>query len=72
MLVAQELKRVFQFEINKETITLEDPNSSFSANDVREMYTAAYPELLNSSIVNKGVENDKLVYEFKVVAGTKG
>lgn len=72
MLVAQELPRVFLLEINKEIITLEDPNSSFSANDIRDMYTATYPELLNSTIVNKGVENDKLVYEFKVVAGTKG
>lgn len=72
MLVAKELPRVFKIEINKEVLTLEDPNCSLSANEVRDMYTASYPELLNSSIVNKGIENDKLVYEFKVVAGTKG
>lgn len=72
MLVAQELPREFHFEINKEVVILEDPNPSFTPNDVRDIYTAQYPELLNSTIVPKGIENDKVIYDFKVVAGTKG
>ena len=72
MLVAQELPREFHLEINKEVVVLEDPNPAFTPNDIRDLYTAQYAELLNSTIVPKGVQNDKVVYEFKVVAGTKG
>ncbi|TDO68771.1 PRTRC genetic system protein C [Flavobacterium chryseum] len=72
MLQSQELPRIFKFEINKEVIELEDPNPAFTPNDIRDLYTAQYAELLNSTIVPQGIENDRIVYEFKVVAGTKG
>lgn len=71
-IAVQEIQRVFEIEQNGVKIQLEDPNASFSANDVRDIYTAQYAELLNSTIINRGIENDKLVYEFKTVAGTKG
>jgi PRTRC genetic system protein C len=72
MLESKVLPRIFQFEVNGEIIELDDPNPSFTANDIRDLYTAQYAELLNSTIVPKGIENDRVVYEFKVVAGTKG
>lgn len=68
----RELNRVFKAEINKEVIVLEDPNINLSVDDVKEMYSAQYPQLLNSQTINHGIQDDKLVYEFKTVAGTKG
>ena len=67
-----ELKRVFTIKIGNNSQVLEDPNPALSAEDVKELYSTQYPELLNSQIINKGVEYDKIQYEFATVAGTKG
>ena len=69
---AVELERQFIIEVDKKQTTLTDPNPALSVEDVKDMYSAQYPELLNAKIVPKGIENDKLVYEFKTIAGTKG
>lgn len=71
-IVAQELQRVFIYETEGQKIELADPNPAMPVSEVRDLYTVSYAELLNSTIVQKGVENDRLVYEFKAVAGTKG
>lgn len=71
-LQAKEIPRVFYINIKNNKVQLEDPNPAFSADEVREMYSNQYPELLNASVISKGIENDKLVFEFQTVAGTKG
>lgn len=69
---AKLIPRVFNLIRNGETIKLEDPNSSFSEQEVRELYANSYPELLNANIVEKGIVDGALVYEFSSIAGTKG
>lgn len=71
-LVKKELKRKFTVQVGKETISLEDPNSNFSAKEVMEMYSNQYPQLLNASIEAKGIVDENILYHFATVAGTKG
>ena len=71
-LVRNELKRKFTVQVGKDTITLEDPNSNFSAKEVMEMYANQYPQLLNASIEAKGIVDENILYHFATVAGTKG
>lgn len=70
--VTGNIPRVFRMVTDKNTVLLEDPNINFSAQEVLEMYIPQYPQLLNSAINTLGIENDKAVFEFKTVAGTKG
>lgn len=72
-LVVEALVREFVVNINKVETVLTDPNPALSAHDVKDIYMVTYPELLNAQIENKGIQKDnKLRYEFKTVAGTKG
>ncbi len=71
--VIKSIPRVFILIKDKEQILLEDLNPNLPAKDIAELYSAQYPELLNATMVNKGVnENDVLEFEFKAIAGTKG
>lgn len=71
--VIKSISRVFILTKDKEQIILEDLNPNLSAKDIAELYSAQYPELLNATMINKGVnENDELEFEFKAIAGTKG
>ena len=71
-LIAKPLERKFTIQIGNESVTLEDPNYSFSAQEVMELYSAQYPQLLNGSIESKGIVDEQILYNFKTVAGTKG
>ena len=63
------LSRTFVY---KEQV-LEDPASSMSLEQVKDFYTATYPELNNSNIGAPEVVNDKLQYTFaEKPIGTKG
>lgn len=62
------LQRKFVFDKQ----TLPDPNPDFSAEQVREFYSAQYPELNNASIVGPNIINDSQEFSFKTVLGTKG
>lgn len=46
----------------------------FSPEEVKDTYANTNPELLNSSIINKGFseKENAIVFEFKASAGTKG
>lgn len=70
--VKKELARVFIVKVGNQEISLEDPNPNFSAEQVMELYSAQYPQLLNATIQNAGIENEKITYRFNTVAGTKG
>jgi len=72
MITINEVSRVFVLTKNGTTTELEDLNSNLTAEEIKDLYSTQHPELVNASIVNKGIENDKIVYEFKTIAGTKG
>ena len=65
--------RRFILEKDKEEIVLDDINPNLPIKDIIELYSIRYPELINASMENKGVnDNDEIVYIFKTIAGTKG
>ena len=64
----QGMKRVFKYG-NR---TLEDPGKNMSPEEVMQFYSGTYPELTTSNVHGPKVEDDKAVYEFKTVVGTKG
>lgn len=67
----QLLQRQFIFQKNDEQIILEDPNDNLPANTVKSIYANQYPELLNAKLIDKGIVDNKITYEFQTIAGTK-
>lgn len=63
-----ELKRVFRYN----SLTLPDPGPQFSAEKVREMYSATYAEIVNAAIEGPEQKDGTLVYTFRRAVGTKG
>ena len=62
------LKRVFLYS----SLKLEDIGSDKSPEEVKDFYSAHYPELINATIKGPVVENDCEVWRFQAVKGTKG
>lgn len=62
------VKRKFRFQ----GIELDDPGPQMKPEDVRDMYTAAYPELTTAEVTCLGIENDHQLFEFKKKVGDKG
>lgn len=62
------VKRKFRFQ----GIELEDPGPHMTADQVRDLYSVAYPELTTAEITCLGIENDHQVFEFKKKVGDKG
>lgn len=67
-MVTTELVRVFKYN----SVDLPDPGPDLSAEDVRELYSATYPEILNATIEGPEQSGGQLVYTFKRAVGTKG
>lgn len=45
----------------------------FSPEQIKDHYSAFYPEIVNAQISNKGInENGELIYEFNLKVGTNG
>ena len=65
------IERVFVFKKGNEQIILDDINPNLTPDEIIDMYSNTYPELVNSNINPKGIVNDQLVYEISSVAGTK-
>lgn len=65
---AKPLRRVFLYNGTE----LADPNSTWSPTQVAEMYSSAFPELLNMSIEGPEVKGEKAIYTFHKAAGVKG
>lgn len=53
-------------------IKLPDPNPEMSLEQVREVYSPAYPELTTAAIEGPEVTNDKIAYRFVRAVGAKG
>lgn len=62
------LLRVFKYEGQE----LPDLGASFSPAQVKDVYTANFPELVNAEIEGPNEIDGKLVYTFKRTTGTKG
>ena len=67
------MKRIFTIKVNGQLIELPDPNEELSSNEVMEIYSNTYPQLLNGYVEEKGIRNEnEMVYEFLTISGTKG
>lgn len=64
----QAVPRVFKHR----EVTLPDPDSSMTPDEVMAYYSNQYPELTTSNVFGPKMENDQAVYEFKTTVGTKG
>lgn len=67
-MIVEQIKRVFKFK----EIELSDPNTNMSPEAVLRFYSAQYPSLNNATIIEKGLEEGKQVFEMKETVGTKG
>lgn len=53
-------------------VDLPDPAPNMSPEDVRDLYSATYPELTTATIEGPETRGTRLVYTFRRAAGTKG
>jgi PRTRC genetic system protein C len=53
-------------------MTLPDPGVTFSPEEVRDLYSAQYPELTTAAIDGPEVKGEVLTYKFVRAAGAKG
>ena len=67
-LETRSLERSFRYN----SVDLADPGAQYSAEEVRDLYTATYPELANAAIEGPEQKEGKLVYTFRRPVGTKG
>jgi PRTRC genetic system protein C len=67
-----EMKRKFNLKKNGKTITLADPSSDMTPNQVMTFYTNTYPELVNATVTGPSYQDGFAVYNFQTTVGTKG
>ncbi|OJX54882.1 MAG: PRTRC system protein C [Flavobacterium sp. 38-13] len=72
MLLATEIERVFVFDNNGNEITLTDPEPRWSEEAVLDFYANSYPILTTAKISAPKFRDDKILYRFESVIGTKG
>ena len=53
-------------------MSLPDPGATFSPEDVRDLFSAQYPELTTAAIDGPEVKGEVLTYKFMRAAGAKG
>jgi PRTRC genetic system protein C len=68
MTTDKNLPRVFMYN----SVELEDPGPEHDAVDVRNLYSATYPEIVSAAIEGPELKNGKRVYTFRRAVGTKG
>lgn len=70
----QTIKRVFKIKINNNFVDLPEIDESLSVEEIQDIYSNQYPQLLNSKVEHKGIDIEKAEdhYEFLTIAGTKG
>lgn len=70
----QTIKRVFKIKVNSNYVDLPEIDSSLSVEEIKDIYSNQYPQLLNAKVEHKGidVESAEDHYEFLTIAGTKG
>ncbi|NEX60107.1 PRTRC system protein C [Noviherbaspirillum galbum] len=64
----QTLTRVFSYN----GAEMADPGAHMSVEEVKEVYGASFPELVNATIEGPEVKGDKAVYTFARAVGAKG
>lgn len=64
----EQLAREFHYN----GLSLPDPGMQHTPEQVRDIYSAAYPEITSAAIEGPEKKGDKLVYTFKRAVGTKG
>lgn len=62
------LKRLFSYN----GMTLMDPGATFSPEQVRDVYSAQYPELTTAAVDGPEHKGDTAAYTFVRAAGAKG
>jgi PRTRC genetic system protein C len=53
-------------------VTLPDPNPNLSPDQVRDVYSATYPELATATVEGPEARDGKMTYSFRRAAGMKG
>lgn len=64
----EQLTRAFRYN----SVDLVDPGAQYSPEQVRDFYSAAYPEIVSAGIDGPEQSDGKLVYSFRRAVGTKG
>lgn len=67
-LVTTALERAFRYN----SVDLVDPGSTYTPEQVRDFYSAAYPEIVSAGIDGPEQKDGKLIYTFRRAVGTKG
>lgn len=67
-LTVNALRRVFIYNGTE----LADPGTHLGPQQVADIYSPAFPELLNTSIEGPEIKNGKAIYKFFKAAGGKG
>lgn len=65
-------KRQFVIKKSGKDITLPDPHPSMTIPEVVNFYKPKYPEISTASMEGPKMEENRAVYSFKTVLGTKG
>ena len=64
--------RVLQRTFSYMGLHLADPDPALTPEQVRDAYSAQYPEITTAVIEGPDASGDKLVYKFTRAIGTKG
>lgn len=67
-MAVQNAIRVFRFN----GIELPDPGEQMTPKDVRDLYSANFPELATAEVEGPSASGNRLAYEFRRAVGTKG
>jgi PRTRC genetic system protein C len=65
---AQQLTRKFTFN----GVDLADPGAAFSPDEVKDLYSNQYPDLITAIISPPSIKDDVATYTFARNVGTKG
>ena len=67
-----QLKRVFRLKKGTEEINLPDPNPDYTIEQVADILSGEYPEVINANFKGPKHEGDSLIYEISSTYGRKG
>lgn len=59
-------------EFSYNGVALPDPGASLTLEQVRDVYSATFPEIVTASIEGPETKGGKLIYTFRRAVGTKG
>ncbi|PKO58337.1 MAG: carbamoylphosphate synthase large subunit [Betaproteobacteria bacterium HGW-Betaproteobacteria-18] len=64
----EKVVRVFVYN----SVTLPDPGEKLTPDQVRDIYSASYPELANAVVEGPVTKGNEMTYKFVKAVGTKG